>query len=141
MLKPQQPDRELETKLMQEAGCILSWMIAGCLDWQKNGLIRPQVVQAATEAYFSDQDLFGQWLEDCCDVRLGNPKIWDKSADLFESWTEYAHKAGDQPGSRKSFGQAMQRRGFELYRVPGPGTRAFRFLRLRAAPPHESHDA
>lgn len=141
MLKPQHPDRELETKLMQEAGGILSWMIAGCLDWQKNGLIRPQVVQAATEAYFSDQDLFGQWLEDCCDVRLGNLRIWDKSADLFESWTEYAHKAGDHPGSRKSFGQSMQRRGFELYRVSGPGTRAFRFLRLKVASSREGHDA
>lgn len=140
MLKPQQPDRELETKLMQEAGGILSWMIAGCLDWQANELIRPQVVQAATETYFGDQDLFGQWLEDCCDVQLGNPRIWDKSVDLFDSWTEYALKAGDQPGSRKGFGQKMPRYGFESCRIPGPGTRAFRFLRLKAAPAREGYD-
>ena len=130
MRKPDNPDRDLERKLMAEAGGILQWMIEGCLDWQHNSLIRPDSVKAATDAYFSDQDLFGQWLEDDCDVRPGEPRIWDKSADLFDSWSEYAHKAGDEPGSKKSFAQAMQRRGFEPYRVPNVGTRAFRFIRL-----------
>jgi putative DNA primase/helicase len=135
MLKPKHPDHELEKKLMAEAGGILRWMIDGCLDWQREGLIRPESVKAATEAYFSDQDLFGQWLEDCCEVRMdrGPRFIWDRSADLFESWSEYSHKAGEEPGSKKSFGQLMQRRGFEAYRQPGPGTRGFRFVRLRVA--------
>jgi putative DNA primase/helicase len=131
--RPATPDRELEQKLMAEAPGILQWMIDGCLDWQANGLQRPETVKAATEAYFSDQDLIGQWIEDACDVRPGQPRIWDKSTDLFDSWTEYAHKAGEPPGSKKAFGQAMQRRGFEPYRVPNVGTRAFRFVRLRAA--------
>lgn len=135
MLKPEQPDHELERKLMAEAGGILRWMIDGCLDWQREGLIRPESVKAATEAYFSDQDLFGQWLEDCCEVRIdrGPHFIWDRSADLFESWSGYSHKAGEEPGSKKSFGQLMQRRGFEPYRQPGPGTRGFRFVRLKLA--------
>lgn len=133
MKKPNAPDHELENKLMQEAGGILQWMIDGCLDWQRNGLVRPASVQAATEAYFSDQDIFGQWIEDCCDTQIGNDRLWDKSADLFESWSEYAHKAGDSPGSSKSFGHLMQKRGFEKYRVPHQGTRAFRFIRLKLA--------
>jgi putative DNA primase/helicase len=110
----------------------MQWMIEGCLDWQRNGLNRPESVVAATEEYFSDQDLLGQWLEDCCDVQSGNSRIWDRSSDLFDSWTEYAVKAGDEPGSRKAFGQSMQRRGLESYRVPGLGTRAFRFVRLKS---------
>lgn len=133
MFKPKNPDRELEAKLMMEAGGILQWMIDGCLDWQKNGLVRPDSVKAATEAYFSDQDIFGQWIEDCCDVQMGVARTWDKSSDLFDSWSEYAHKAGDAPGTKKSFGQLMQKRGFEQYRVPGQGTRAFRFIRLKLA--------
>ena len=39
---------------------------------------------------------------------------------------------GEPPGTKKAFGQSMQRRGFETYRVPNAGTRAFRFLRLKA---------
>jgi putative DNA primase/helicase len=132
IIKPATPDPELKLKLIEEGGAILQWMIEGCLDWQLNGLIRPESVIAATEEYFSDQDLLGQWLEDCCDVQNGHSRIWDRSSDLFDSWTEYAVKAGDEPGSRKAFGQSMQRRGLEPYRVPGLGTRAFRFVRLKS---------
>ena len=122
LLKPEKVDNELEAKLMREAGGILKWMIEGCLDWQKNGLVRPESVKAATESYFSDQDLLGQWIEDCCDVRPGNRDIWDRSADLFENWTEYAQKAGEHPGTKKSFGMSMQKRGFEADRLAGrPG--------------------
>jgi putative DNA primase/helicase len=130
--KPRVPDRELEAKLIGESPGILQWMIEGCLDWLANGLIRPASVMAATDAYFSDQDLMGQWLEDCCDSRLGDQSLWDKSADLFDSWTEYAVHAGEPQGSKKAFGQSLQRRGFEAYRAPNAGTRAFRFLRLKA---------
>jgi hypothetical protein len=132
MRKPDRPDPELERKLMDEAGGILQWMIEGCLDWQENGLSRPAAVQAATDAYFSDQDLFGQWIEDCCDQHLGNAKLWDRSADLFDSWTEYAVKAGEAANSRKSFGQEMQRRGFEPGKISG-GARIYRGIRLRLA--------
>lgn len=141
VLQPATPDRQLEAKLAGEAGAILRWMIDGCLDWQAHGLVRPASVTAATEAYFSDQDLMGQWIEDACEIQLGNPRIWDKSSEMFDSWTDYSHKAGEPPGSKKAFGQAMQRRGFEPYRVPNLGTRAFRFVRLKSAGSHERRDA
>jgi putative DNA primase/helicase len=138
LLKPEKPDAELEARLMTEAPAILQWMVDGCLDWQQHGLIRPASVNAATESYFSDQDLLGQWIEDSCDVHLGNRDIWDKSADLFDSWTEYASKAGEQPGSKKAFGMAMQKRGFEAERIMG--VRAFRFVRLRPEAPKNPFD-
>ncbi len=71
--KPPQPDRDLELKLREEAPAILRWMIEGCLTWQKNGLVRPESVVAATSAYFEAQDLFGQWLEDHCDFEPEQP--------------------------------------------------------------------
>jgi putative DNA primase/helicase len=124
-------DKQLEEKLMTESPGILRWMIAGCLDWQANGLVRPASVKAATENYFSEQDLLGQWLEDCCDVKISDAKIWDTSANLFESWTEYAVKAADDPGSSKAFGQKLQKRGFVRHRAPITGDRTFLFVRLR----------
>jgi putative DNA primase/helicase len=54
--KPERPDRELEGKLKAEWPGILRWMIDGCLDWLQNGLVRPAAVQAATAAYFDEQD-------------------------------------------------------------------------------------
>ena len=118
---------------MAEAAGILRWMIAGCLDWQTNGLVRPRSVKRETDAYFADQDLVGQWVEECCDTGLGLDwsTVWDRSADLFESWSDFCHKAGEPAGNRKTFGQALQRRGFEPFKQTG-GVRAFRGIRVRA---------
>ena len=38
--KPPNPDRELEHKLRAERPGILRWMIAGCLTWQRGGLVQ-----------------------------------------------------------------------------------------------------
>lgn len=66
--KPVTPDPRLEAKLRAEGAEILRWMILGCLDWQTNGLIRPESVKKATEQYFEEQDLFSQWLQERCEV-------------------------------------------------------------------------
>jgi putative DNA primase/helicase len=129
--KPPVPDHQLEQKLVAEAPGILRWAIDGCLDWQQNGLVRPPIVAETTESYFADQDVFGQWLEDECDVKRGNEHVTELVADLFESWTKYAIAAGEKPGSMTSFSGAMKKRRFPKYRVGKIGARGFRFLRLR----------
>jgi len=129
-LKPESPDRQLEAKLKEEWPAILGWMLDGCLDWQANGLVRPESVKAATEAYFADQDLFGQWLDESCDGEPGNSYKWETTAKLFESWSEFVMRAGEKPGSKKAFSEAMQSRGFEPVRRHG-GTRAFQGLTLK----------
>jgi len=47
--KPAQPDPDLEKKLKDEWPGILRWMIEGCLDWQRYGIVRPASVTAATQ--------------------------------------------------------------------------------------------
>ena len=114
--KPASPDRQLEEKLKAEWPGILRWMIEGCLDWQANGLVRPASVIEATEDYFSAQDLFGQWLDEKCDVEPGNVYKTESNATLYASWREYAEKAGEPAGSQKAFAENMQRRGLQRYR-------------------------
>ena len=132
VLKPVTIDKDLEAKLLAEGPSILQWMIQGCLDWQTNGLVRPEVVQSATAEYFSDQDTVNAWLDEYCDVRPGaEPPIWDLSSDLFGSWKKYCEQVGEDPGTQKAFAASLQRRGIEKYRVPGRGSRAFRGARLK----------
>jgi putative DNA primase/helicase len=114
--KPPAPDRELERKLVAEAGGILQWMVHGCLDWQRNGLLRPASVLAATEEYFSDQDLFAHWLAEECDCEPGNMDKSESSSRLFASWREFAVSAGNSPGSQQAFKDRMTRHGFKFYR-------------------------
>ena len=115
--KPNQIDRHLEEKLQAEFPGILRWMVEGCLDWQLRGLIRPEIVQSATENYLAEQDLMGLWLAEKCDAQPSDQSTWVSSTRLYASWCFYARAAGEQPGTMKAFSQAMQRRGFEAHRV------------------------
>lgn len=110
---PARPDRQLEEKLKAEWPAILGWMIQGCVDWKKNGLVRPESVVRATAAYFSDQDIFGQWLEDECIAEPANNHRWELTGDLFAAWLRYAKNAGEEPGTQNLFAEHMTRRGFE----------------------------
>ena len=128
-VKPDAPDLQLEEKLQAEWPGILRWAIDGCLDWQRNGLVRPESVVAATDDYFSDQDLFGHWLQEDCDAEPGNGYKTETSGALFASWSSFSMRAGEKSGSQKGFAAEMQKRGFVSDRVTG-GKRIFRGVRL-----------
>jgi putative DNA primase/helicase len=127
---PTNPDRELEAKLRPEFPAILAWMIAGCIDWQANGLCRPSVVEEATQDYFSDQDVFGQWLEDCCEAE---PRYAALSSDLFHSYQLYAQNRGEGLyGKSRGFPDALKSRGFRPIKDSmGIRGRGFAGIRLR----------
>jgi P4 family phage/plasmid primase-like protien len=108
--KPAVPDRQLQVKLEAEWGQILAWAIRGCRDWLADGLARPTAVLTATKEYFADQDLFGQWFEERCDLRPGR---FDTCAKFYADWAAFAKEHGEEPGSAKSFGASMKRKGFE----------------------------
>ncbi|MGX9430296.1 phage/plasmid primase, P4 family [Bradyrhizobium sp. LeoA1S1] len=128
--KPEKPDRQLEAKLRGEAPAILRWMIEGCLDWQRNGLVRPTSIVEATEAYFAEQDVFGQWLSECCHTDPNKQSISEYQADLFESWTAYAEESGEKAGSRVQLGKMLEKRGFAKRR----GNRGQRHLGIQFLP-------
>jgi P4 family phage/plasmid primase-like protien len=131
--KPASPDRQLEQKLRAEYPAILRWMIDGCLDWQIDGLIKPDVVRQATQTYFDDQDLFGQWIEECCVV---GKREWEATAKLYASWKVYADTNGERPGSIKSFSASMVKREFVVDRkwISGKAQRLFCGIAVRFNP-------
>ncbi len=112
--KPALPDPFLEEKLKAEGGRILSWMIAGCLDWQRrrqdsggSGLVRPDAVKAATADYFEGQDVFGQWIEEKCTL---GPTKQEQSSALYRSWVAYAQRIGEEPQSQTAFALRLKKR-------------------------------
>lgn len=135
VVKPAQPDAQLESKLREEWPQILAWMIAGCLDWRANGLRRPDAVAGATERYFSDQDMFGQWLDEQCECA---PDKWELPTPLFRAWCDFARDAGEQAGSQKDFKAALERRG--IIGGKSNGLRIYRGVSLRAAAIRDGRD-
>ena len=122
----EQRDKDLAVKLFAERDGILAWMIGGCAEWQKTRLAPPERVQAAAKAYFEDEDIVGQWLEECCDTGEGHRST---ARDLFSNWSGWADLAGHPVGSQKSLGTALRERGFVGRKVQGE--RGWIGLRLR----------
>jgi putative DNA primase/helicase len=131
-VKPAQKDTKLAEKLREEWPAILRWMMNGCLDWQKNGFVRPPVVLEETARYFEDQNTIQEWIEERCIVDMDNEYIFAKSAALFADWSKYAMAAGVEPGSAKTFKPAMERLGFRT-RKTNSG-RDFHNISLRSHP-------
>lgn len=126
--KPAKPDRKLEETLRAEHGKILSWAIAGCLDWQANGLCRTSLVADATADYFESQDVFGQWIEERCELVSGK---FEFPTPLYNAWCTFAREAGEEPGSLKTFKANLERRG--VHRGKTGGLKVYRGISLRGA--------
>jgi putative DNA primase/helicase len=125
--KPLVPDRELEAKLMAELPQIFSWAIEGCLDCQREGLVRPKAVAEATERYFDEQDSTAQWLVECCDT---GPEHYESASKLFTSWSKFAKAAGDPPGAQRALASVLVKRGFQPVKMSG-GARYYRGLSIK----------
>ena len=132
-IPPAERDVNLSAKLEDEWPAVLRWAINGCLEWQRIGLAPPKAVTDATAEYFAAEDAFGQWLEDDCDVRAGDMKLWDRTGDLFDTWSKYAGKSGIEPGNKKGFNELMTNRGFIASRKEDAGktVRCFHGIRLK----------
>jgi putative DNA primase/helicase len=102
-------DPELHEKLKAEASGILAWLVRGCLDWQKNkGLNPPAIVKDATAEYRSDEDILGEFLEECCWI---DPQAEVKATEIyrrFEAW--WVDNISNRPVSQIRFGKWMKRR-------------------------------
>lgn len=116
VFKPTAPDHMLEEKLKAEGPRILNWALQGCMDWQKQGLGRPASVTTATDEYFSDQDVFGQWLADEC---VTGANEWDQPTPLFNAWAKFARNSGEDAGTVVSFTSRLKKKGFAKGKVGG----------------------
>ncbi len=106
ILKPAEPDRELERKLEAEWPGILAWMIEGCLAWQREGLSRPNVVLEATDEYFKAQDHFGRWLDECCNLV---PTMSTKPVDLLRSFQQWCQMNGEEDADNRRLRGMIER--------------------------------
>lgn len=108
--------KDLSDKLRAEWPAILQWMIDGCLEWQKHGLMRPDAVVESTEDYLSDEDSLGQWIDDCCIVGESEKVL---AGDAYQAYKKRAESHGEKPTSQKRFSQRMEARGFGRVRTTG----------------------
>ena len=104
-------DQDLPAKLKAEWPAILRWVIEGCLEWQRQGLNPPAMVRDATKDYFENQDVLGNWIDECCEVcPQAGPT---KSSVLYQSYKQWAETANERVMSNRKFSEALEERGFQ----------------------------
>lgn len=123
-------DPNLVEKLSAELPGILTWMVAGCLEWQRDGLNPPDQVLLAVDDYIRQNDILADWREAFLEEHPG-ARTGAKSLYLnFNEWYK-DNIDPDKPVSMSRFGILLSKK----YRkdASGPGhTIVYHNIRLKA---------
>lgn len=94
---------------------ILAWAVQGCLEWQRDGLGVPPLIEAATQEYRNEMDQLREFIGDCCtvasDAWVGTTALWQ----AYENWAK--ENAEGSPLTRHGFVDRLEKRGFKRDRV------------------------
>jgi putative DNA primase/helicase len=102
-------DRMLADTLRAEAPGILQWAIRGCLEWQRDGLGKPAIIQAATAEYRTENDALTDFLAECCMVHDGVSARAGLLFDRYAMWAADRVRPDDRL-SRKAFSAKLRLR-------------------------------
>ncbi len=122
------PDRELSARLKAEAGGILRWAIAGCLQWQVRGLDAPESVRVATSDYLEEQDVVREWLDECTEDAPGH---FTPNPDIWASWQQWASARGVLTRTKHWVTGGLARHGFQSAKMRHGGRQDRGFVGLR----------
>src|SRR5262249_37774013 len=99
-------DKTLGEKLKAELSGILNWALAGCLEWQRDGLNEPDEVKTATAAYQAEQDFVAGFLAEHCTLM---PEARCQAAKLHEAYVEWS---ADHLMTPKALKQRLEAKGY-----------------------------
>lgn len=124
---PADADPSLEAALLKERDGILSWMIEGCLKWQRDGLKVPPAVEGASREYRKESDVLGQWIDDCCDI---DPAERTEQSRVYNSYRDWCKDGNFRAMAKAQFTRKIAERGISTNGWIGK-TRAYVGLRLK----------
>lgn len=122
-------DTTLLTKLAGERPGILAWALRGCLEWQRDGLMVPERVKAATAEYRTSQNHLGRFLDECC--------VLDEAADVTAAeirgaYVDWCGSQGETPWTVQAVGRELGARGLDSTLKGTPRARTWLGIRLRS---------
>jgi putative DNA primase/helicase len=88
---------------------VLSWAVAGCMEWQKKGLCEPAAVIAGTEQYRQECDTLEQFFEDECEKGL---RCEAPVRSFYQAYKAWCYNNGHVPGSSATLGRLMEAKGY-----------------------------
>ncbi len=105
-------DGYLGERLKAELSGILNWALAGLYRVQRRGVVVPEAVVAATEAYRAEHDPLSQFIGECCEVGI-NFKV--SNEELWNAWKSWSEANGESLRSPTFLTQELKRRNCETF--------------------------
>lgn len=133
-------DLDMGTKLQREKSGILNWLIQGCLLWQKEGLkddSLPAEMIRLHKKYRLDNDLFGLFLDEMCEVGPDKKAPLDVLRERFNDWLKVMDERRPEISWRELCRYLEDKRGFEKKRVSARGDFFWYGLDVRPIHPYD----
>ena len=102
----EEQDKHLSEKLMEELPGILNWAIEGCLEWQRNGLQTPQIVEDQVTEYKSAMDSISQFINEECEV---GKDYFYAASKFYQAYRDQCPGTGRKPQSQTAFQRSLQK--------------------------------
>jgi len=119
-------DRELPSKLFEEAEGILAWAVRGAVAWYGEGLASAPKIDEQRHAWRVSSDQIGRFLEEACQAVAGRHT---PARELYGRYRAWAEAGGESVLSETAFDRVMTTRG--LARSHTERGRLYRDLALR----------
>lgn len=110
-----QRDPYLKYKLLREAQGILKWAMDGCLMWKREGLKKPESVQAAISDYRNEMDVINAFMEECIVDGPGGVQ----AGQLYKAYVNWAEENNEYVMSGTKFGKEMGKRKKKTHSMAG----------------------
>lgn len=131
-------DKELGTKLKNEAAAILRWTLNGLKNYNSVGLAPPAAVVAATAEYRADMDSLAEFIDDCIDRDEDSETSNDAVYEAYKAW---AQAQGERHvRSHRSLSRALKDRRFAQKADRSDG-RKWEGMKLKPRPQANNQDS
>ena len=122
-------DPHLADTLTHEYGGILRWIVEGAIAYENQGLAPPPIVQDATRIYFEEEDVFHQWLSECC---VQEVDAYTKPTELFASYKNFTDMMNEPAESERVLTKRLKDAGFTRGNSTAKGGRFWRGVKLQS---------
>jgi len=99
-------DARLRVRLTHSAqrSAMLAWIVAGAVEWYRDGLGESATVTAATEAWRRSEDVIVRFVQECLILGEGGTV---RGQDLFNAYKDWCAQEGRPAKSNKNFAEAF----------------------------------
>lgn len=100
--------KNLAKQLIKELPGILNWILEGCAEWRRHGLMAPDTVRKAISEYKEEYDVLSEFFKERCRLDFNE---WTTRSALYQSFSDWwMETRGRNPLSHTVFNRMLSER-------------------------------